>query len=144
TVRNPHTNEQKELVRTLKQLDARIEYRQDAFLSSERPTGVEIALISLDIPEKAPNSHIRMELEQAYDEYSAYNQNNLVSNDPVAAVVSRYKVAAQGLRRIFEEYDGIRELLSAPTNEAKDPVVALGKSYNEAIQELRLQYWRAL
>lgn len=144
TVRNPHTNEQRELVRVLKQMDAQIEYRRDAFLSSERPTGVEIALISLDIPEKAPNSHIRMELEQAYDEYSTYNQNNLVSNDPVAAVVSRYKVAAQGLRRIFEEYDGIRELLSAPTNEAKDPVVALGKSYNEAIQELRLQYWRAL
>lgn len=144
TVRNPHTNEQKELMSLLKALNARIEYRQNAFLHSDRSTSVEVALISLDIPEKKPTSQIRIELEKAQDEYNRGVQDSLVSSDPIAAAVARYKMAAQGLRRIYEEYEGIQDLLHAPTVDAKSPVIELGKTYNEAIQALRLQYWNVL
>lgn len=47
TIRNPYTNTRKALVRKLEELDAEIEYIQDAFKDAERKTGVEIALVNI-------------------------------------------------------------------------------------------------
>lgn len=49
TIRNPHTNTRKVLVQKLAELDAEIEYIPGAFMDAERPTGVEVALISIII-----------------------------------------------------------------------------------------------
>jgi len=49
TLRNPYTNTRKILVSRLDELDAEIEFIQDAFVNAERPTGVEVALINIVI-----------------------------------------------------------------------------------------------
>jgi len=53
TIRNPYTNERKVLCKKLEELNASIEYMQGAFISSEHPTGVEIAIIKVLIEERA-------------------------------------------------------------------------------------------
>lgn len=88
-----------------------------------------MALISIDIPEKPPESKIRLELQAANDGNIGNGaQENLVSNDPVSAAVERYNIAAEGLRRIYEEYEGIKEFLGSPKSGAEDPVISLGKA----------------
>lgn len=115
SIRHPHTREQNDLVNTLTDLKADIGYYKDAFVNSERPTKIEVALISIDIPEKPPESKIRLELQAAHDGSIGNGaQENLVSNDPVSAAVERYNIAAEGLRRIYEEYEGIKEFLGSP------------------------------
>lgn len=49
TIRNPHTNTRKVLAQKLAELDAEIEYIPGAFVDAERPTGVEVALVSIII-----------------------------------------------------------------------------------------------
>lgn len=145
SIRHPHTREQIDLVNTLTDLKADIGYYKDAFVNSERSTKIEVALISIDIPEKPPESKIRLELQAANDGNIGNGaQENLVSNDPVSAAVERYNIAAEGLRRIYEEYEGIKEFLGSPKSGAEDPVISLGKSYNEAIGQLRMKYWQIL
>lgn len=51
TLKNPYTNERKELLRILSENHADIAYLQDAFLEGERTTNVEIALIKVVMPE---------------------------------------------------------------------------------------------
>ena len=45
TIRNPYTNERKELLQKLDALDAKITYKQNAFQNAARRSGVEIALV---------------------------------------------------------------------------------------------------
>lgn len=62
TIRNPYTNERKELAQKLNELNAQIKYIPDAFKNARRAARVEVALISVDIPDKEPVSKIRLEL----------------------------------------------------------------------------------
>ena len=144
-IRHPHNQAQMDIVSTLQDLHADIEYFGSAFSDAERPTSIEVALISIDIPDKPAESKIRLELEkEEQTTQGAKQQENLVSNDPFTAAVEQYNMAAKGLQRIYEEYEGIKDFLGSPMNSAEDPVVSLGKSYNEAVKALRMRYWRAL
>ena len=63
TIRNPYTNERKELVQKLDALGAKITYKQNAFQNAARRSGVEIALVVVNIPQREPVSKIRLELQ---------------------------------------------------------------------------------
>lgn len=147
TIRNPYTNERKELVQKLDDLNAQIEYIPDAFKSAARTARVEVALIRVEIPDKEPVSKIRLEL---HNETTARMKADprlaaLVSADPITAAVERYNAAAEGIRRIYEEYDGIKGLFSTATADDKETrVFGFDKSYNEAIKGLRGLYWQKL
>lgn len=147
TIRNPYTNERKALAKRLQELGAEIEYIQDAFARAERKTGVEIALVSVDIPDRPPVSRIRLDLQQeATEKYEDDPQlAALVSADPITAAIERYNAAAEGLRRIYDEYNGVKSLFaSAVKDDKENPVIAFNKTYNEAIKDLRGLYWRKL
>ena len=65
TIKNPYSNKRKLLVNTLEKYNAEIKYVQDAFKNAERKTGVEVAIVRVEIP--APfrgKSRIWEELEQ--------------------------------------------------------------------------------
>ena len=147
TIRNPYTNERKELVQKLDELKAEIEYIPDAFKSAARTARVEVALIRVEIPDKEPVSKIRLEL---HNETTARMKADprlaaLVSADPITAAVERYNAAAEGIRRIYEEYDGIKGLFSTATADDKETrVLGFDKSYNESIKCLRGLYWKKL
>lgn len=58
TLKNPYTAERKVLVKRLQDLQADIEYIEDAFKGAERKTDVEIALVKVFIPQKENSSFI--------------------------------------------------------------------------------------
>lgn len=147
TIRNPYTNERKELAQKLNELNAQIKYIPDAFKNARRAARVEVALISVDIPDKEPVSKIRLELNNEMTDHMKADPQlvALVSADPIAAAVERYNAAAEGIRRIYEEYNGIKSLFSSATADDKETeVLNFNKSYNEAIRSLRGLYWQKL
>ena len=149
TLRNPCTNERKELAAKLEELHAAVEYIPDAFKNARRAARVEVALISVDIPEREPVSRIRLELQHETTERLKDNPEfaALVSSDPITAAIERYNAAAEGIRRIYEEYNGIKSLFSSATanEEGKESeVLNFNKNYNQAIHSLRGLYWKKL
>ena len=150
TIRNPCTNERKELAALLNKYNARITYKQDAFTHAARKTAVEVALVAVTIPPAPPVSRIRLELnaETTQRYQAAPDLAALVSNDPITAAVERYNAAADGLARLYEEYDGISSLFTLPKKQgdssAPAPCVSLNKGYNNALCDLRAIYWEQL
>ena len=147
TLRNPCTNERKELAAKLEELHATVKYIPDAFKSARRAARVEVALVSVDIPDREPVSRIRLDLKNETAERLKENPEfaALVSSDPITAAIERYNAAAEGVRRIYEEYNGIKSLFSsAGAGKKESPVMAFTKSYNDAIRELRGMYWKQL
>ncbi len=150
TIRNPCTNERKELAALLNKYNARITYKQDAFTHAARKTAVEVALVAVTIPPAPPVSRIRLELnaETTQRYKAAPDLAALVSNDPITAAVERYNAAADGLARLYEEYNGISSLFTLPKKQgdssAPAPCVSLTKSYNNALCDLRAIYWEQL
>lgn len=150
TIRNPCTNERKELAALLAKYNARITYKQGAFTHAARKTAVEVALVAVTIPPAPPVSRIRLELnaETTHRYQAAPDLAALVSSDPITAAVERYNAAADGLARLYEEYDGISSLFTLPKNQgdssAPAPCVSLNKSYNDALRDLRGLFWEQL
>ena len=150
TIRNPCTNERKELAALLAKYNARITYKQDAFTHAARKTSVEVALVAVTIPPAPPVSRIKLELNaETTQRYKAEpDLAALVSSDPITAAVERYNAAADGLARLYEEYNGISSLFTLPKKQgdssAPAPCVSLTKSYNNALCDLRAIYWEQL
>ena len=150
TIRNPCTNERKELAALLAKYNALITYKQGAFTHAARKTAVEVALVAVTIPPAPPVSRIRLELnaETTHRYQAAPDLAALVSSDPITAAVERYNAAADGLSRLYEEYDGISSLFTLPKKQgdssAPAPCVSLNKSYNDALRDLRGLFWEQL
>lgn len=150
TIRNPCTNERKELSALLTRYNARIVYRQGAFTHAARKTSVEVALVFVTIPPAPPVSRIKLELnaETTQRYQAAPDLAALVSSDPITAAVERYNAVADGLARLYEEYDGISSLFTLPKKQgdssAPAPCVSLSKGYNDALCDLRAIYWEQL
>lgn len=146
SIRNPHTREQAEMVDYLKRMDADIGYYKGAFEKSEHPTKVEVALIVLRIPEQPSDSRILDGMKKAQEKkIESAGGNSLVTNDPIAAAIIQYDVAAKGLEALYSEYAGIEPYLFAPCHaEGEHPVIELGKNYNDALKALRGKYWKGL
>ena len=150
TIRNPCTNERKELAALLTRYSARITYKQGAFTHAARKTAVDVALVFVTIPPAPPVSRIRLELnaETTQRYQAAPDLAALVSNDPITAAVERYNAAADGLARLYEEYNGISSLFTLPKKQgdssAPAPCVSLNKGYNDALRDLRGLFWEQL
>ena len=149
TIRNPCTNERKELAALLNKYNARITYKQGAFTHAARKTSVEVALVAVTIPPAPPVSRIKLELnaETTQRYKAAPDLAALVSSDPITAAVERYNAAADGLARLYEEYDGISSLFTLPKKQGirtPAPCVSLNKGYNDALCDLRAIYWEQL
>lgn len=101
TLRNPHTNSRKLLVRKLGELNAEIEYFQEAFMGPcvERKTSVETALV-----------YIKIERDVESDLFAGVNDR--VVNDPDPEIERNHEVSTPGLqvRELVLEYNQVVEI----------------------------------
>jgi len=154
TIRNPYTNERRDLVKRLEALEADIQYMSGEFVSAERPTGVEIAVIKVNIPEKESESFIFEGLKKKSLQENVYQKaTDLAPNDFIEAIVQRYNIEVESGVRLIQEYramcpyilDDLRE-----DNAYKHPILTMkikdrGElSTNAFVKEVRMKYWNAL
>ena len=153
TLRNPYTNERKVLLKRLEDLGADIQYMQDEFVSAERPTGVEIAVIKVYIEEKKHESLIFEELKKkTYEENTYQNMTDLAPNDFIEAIVRMYNIEVESGVKLIQEYRAMcPHILNDLREDAKynKPILTMKVgdselSTNRFVREVRMKYWNAL
>jgi hypothetical protein len=155
TIRNPYTFERRTLAKKLAELEATITYHAGEFSAAEVPTDVEVALISVAIPDSLPDSIILEDLREArkVDETAQDGPTDLAPGDFVEAIVARYRFEVDAGVRLIHEYERIRpHLLDSLRGEYRKPILELtiedrkcrGGMLNSYIRLTRLKYWQAL
>lgn len=158
TIRNPYTETRKELIKQLEKHNAIIEYIDNAFVSAERRTGVEVALIKVAIEQVQEESDIynRMKEAEQVEEFDP-ECTELEVTDYIKAMVHRYNVECRAGIELIRQYRALRPYIMK-TFDAGDkynsPMLRLTnsteRSYNDCVpvndylKSVRLKYWRAL
>lgn len=157
TLCNPYTETRKELLRQLNKYNAQIEYIENAFVSAERKTGVEVALIKVHIEKVQEESDIynRMrEAEQAED----FNPDvtDIEVTDYIKAAVNMFNVEVKSGLELIRQYRALVPYMTVSFGKDdwdKRPILRLtdsndrgyeSVSVNDYLKAVRLKYWRAL
>jgi len=161
TLRNPYSNIRKELLKKLDQYNAEIEYIENAFISAERPTDVEIALIYISIPKPENDSIILDNLKQQEekrirnDSQNKYS-NQMVNADFIKGIVEQYNFEVQTGLKLIVEYEALKPLIlnTFEDDYSKNPILELTLHYkdddsncslaNSYIKQTRMKYWKVL
>ena len=148
TIRNPYSQQRKLLEYKLNEYEAEVEYLQNEFTNAERETNVEVALITLTVPEKKTKSVFIDHLKETEQEtYSEYKHNQIVENNPISQLISRYNFEAKVGMTLISEYKKIKPLLSLSIQNSY-PIIELSVKGDEIddrlnfIKSLRKKYWR--
>lgn len=161
TLKNPYTAERKALVRKLEDLQAEIEYIENAFMDAERKTPVEVALVRVFIPEKEKVSFIFEEtLKKAEDmEYRKRAEDPdstaLAENNFIKTIVRQYNIEVEAGIKLIDEFYAMRpHILTEFTEDGKagsiltlcisDGYNKVDLSYNGFVRAVRRKYWKAL
>lgn len=153
TIRNPYSNERKDLVSRLDKIGATIEYMEGQFLCAERQTGVEIAVVKIYIPEKERESKIFTELrEKFYQDVPDQDLGELAPNDYIEAAVRQFNIEVEAGIRLIQEYKAMRPyILNDMGADSKygTPIIEMkvyenNLSINGYVSLVRRKYWSAL
>lgn len=161
TIRNPYTNERKRLVQRLKELNADIEYIENAFsdIDSQRKTDVEVAMIYVNINADVEHdmfSKMRAEAEIEVDEISdnhevasfnevanlvlRYNRERKLVNDQIMAFYVNHKFVGKYLKL------GIKRVAGADDEEYKHKDETLTETMKRKLNEfnsvIKEEYWK--
>lgn len=153
TIRNRYTNTRKLLWEKLNEYGAQIEFLQGEFEQAERKTSVEVALISVDIPEPERESAIFEDLKKkSYTEVDVAC-NDLAVGDFVAQIVKQYEIEVEAGIRLINEYKAMQPYICEDIEKTAYSYSTLclslrdGKtslSVNGYVHLVRMKYWRAL
>lgn len=166
TLKNTCTNERLDLKRKLTEYNAKIEFIQDAFLDAERKTGVEIALVKVQLPEVKRESFILDNLQRAQEQREVEETENtqLIDGDFFKAIVAQYNMEVEAGINLIKEYEAMKPFIlsefgkdqkTGETIQTGGCILSLDLavnrdkysnilSVNGYIREVRRKYWKAL
>lgn len=153
TIRNPYCNVRKLLVNTLNELNARIVFVSDSFKRAERKTGVEVAIIALNIPAPHHESDIYDNLYKASEkEYEFAEPTALAFGSEIEQLIQHYKVECAAGIELLRQYeamspyilDSFDDKYSRPIIELKVDGSGYGCAVNEYVKKVRYKYWTYL
>lgn len=160
TLKNPCTNDRRDLQRKLTEYNAKIEFIQDAFLDAERKTAVEIALVKVQLPEVQRESFILEGLRKAQEqrEIGVEESTQLIDSDFFKAIVNQYQLEVEAGIKLIKEYFAMKPFIlsqfekdekTGETIQGGGCIISMtvsknGLSVNEYIKRVRSKYWSAL
>lgn len=157
TIKNPYTKERKALVSQLNKLGADIEYIPNAFIDAQRPTGVEVALIYINI-ERSVETEIfgGMTDDNIENLDSVEAQHDLATKNNYADLVARYTQTSEQVSRhlveFYRNYHNVGKYLFLKVGKYNDDTCSYNDSlqltermrrqHNDFIKLLKKDYWR--
>lgn len=161
TLRNPYTASRQLLARRLKELEAKIEFLEDAFSSdAERKARVDVAIVRIHIPEEKQESTFYQRMKAAADQEETIPDPEiqaLVPGDYLEQSVRMYRVEVDATLALIKEYRALvpymlKDIQPKGKYEAS-PILQLVVDHDSSYGPLdvkkymrlvRLKYWRAL
>ena len=158
TIRNPYTETRRELLRQLEKHPHTIEYIDNAFVSAERSTGVEIALIKVAIEQVQEESDIYNRLKEAaeYEDNFDPTVTDLEVTDYIKATVNMFNLEVKAGLELIRQYKALVPYMATSfegDSWSKKPILRLTDStdrgyesvtVNEFVKKVRYKYWQAL
>lgn len=156
TIKNPYCNERKLLIRRLDELNAKIEYIQDAFINAERKTNVEVALIHIEIEKDIEIDLFKNVKDTSNDDLEIninFDNKNLAMKDTIVSIVREYKYKVKlGVDTILNYYKNYRDLgkyIALSTNDdtryfndnIKDLTAKVKEETNNFLKNIRKHFW---
>jgi hypothetical protein len=154
TIKNPHTNTRKELVKKLGDLDAQIEYIQDAFLDAERKTAVEVALVNIIIERNVEDDLFAdAKYTAAPVRPTIEDKNELTTGRNVEDLVAEYnevvRVGVEMIAGYFRNYKKIGAYIGLNDEAGKyhpakdsDMTSKMQAQVNQLLAAVRTSFWR--
>ena len=153
TIRNAYTSERKDLAQRLEQYGAEIKYYEKAFIVSENPTYVEVAVVNMVVPSPTRKTTIFDTLrEKEYEEYERKRETSeLAEMDFVKSFVALYNRELEWGLRLYDEYLelqskalDIKSLLSLRIGDDSGYGHQEDFTVNEYVKAIRRKYWEKL
>ena len=157
TIRNPYTHTRQELLEMLNQYNADIEYLPNAFANAERKANVDVALITVNIPQVQEESDIFNHFQKAehIDEMCYEEITDLEVTDYIKAITTRCKVEIKAGLELIRQYKALSPyIMNNFTGDYKKPLLVLKNindssysniiSENDYVRDVRLKYWKVL
>lgn len=161
TLRNPYTATRKLLSRKLEELEAKIEYIDDAFSGdAERKAQVDVAIVRIHIEHKRPESTIYQRMKAAAEQEHEIPDPEieaLVPGNYLEQAVKMYRVEVGATMELVKEYNALVPFMSKSINPdgngGTDAILKLvvdkndfysGLNIGDYMRLVRLKYWRAL
>jgi len=144
---NPFTRGRGELQRVLDEYGAEIDYYDGAFKNAERRTGVEIAIVKLNIekPERESVIWENLKAAAAVPDENTPDCGQMTELDTINGIVRQYELEVASGVELIREYDRLSRHITETT-------LLLGSKYgskvnltvNNFVEQTRLNYWRKL
>lgn len=158
TIKNPYTNNRKELIQKLNNLGASIEYIENAFIDADRKTGVETALIYIEKYQKV-ETEIFNDMTSSEDEFEDLKESNAVATrDNITNIVLKYNQDKEAItNQIMDFYKNFKKVSkyltlavigediqrhsSSVRQETKDLTDLMKSKLNYFATKLKRDYW---
>lgn len=156
TIKNPHTNLRKMLVQKLTELNADIEYIPGAFIDAQRTTGVEVALVYINIERDVEADLFAGCEDMATEQTPGIEQNYEVSTRKgIAELVAEYdqiiKIGTETILGYFRNYRKIGNYIGLDCEATKEDKYSISTEnmtslmqgkLNNLIKNVRISFWR--
>lgn len=155
TLRNPCTETRRDLLKRLQEVNAQVEFIENAFVSAERKTGVEVALVSVVIEKVQEESDIFSRFQKAAEVEDIFETaTELEVTDYIKAAVNLFNVEVKSGLELIRQYRALVPYMAKSFgNKDSSPILRLtdstergyeSVSVNSYLRAVRLKYWRAL
>lgn len=160
TLKNPYSATRQKLKQLLEEYSANIEYVEGAFSKAERKTGVEIAIVAVDVP-KQKNAgfdsfyeHLKKAEKRKEKNIEAAAQE-ITFYDLIKNMEAEYVAEVETGIDLIEHYRAVSPYIKDsmdPDDHYKSPILELkiegssrhGLSINRFIEKVRMKYWSYL
>lgn len=153
TLRNPHTNTRKELIRKLKELNATIKVIPGAFKDAERPTEVEVTLIDITIERNIEDDLFKGADDKTNPSNDTIEENHeLTTGKHVSELVAEYnqvvKLGTETIINYYRNYNkvgkyiGLNDKANEYSYENSDMTTIMQEQLNSLVVRVRKDFWR--
>jgi hypothetical protein len=154
TIKNPYSNERKELAEKLNRYGATIDFKQNTFTQAERKSNVEVALISLVINNKEKENNIFDKIRFEAVQEEEFNQQNfadrmgLVSkDDTLKFMIEDYRTQVKLLKNAIVSSNAFKNFSKSIKKEIyADFTATYGNNendFNSWLKIIRKKYWES-
>jgi len=147
TLKNPYSNQRKQLLKLIEQYNGYIEYIDNAFSNSERETDVETAFVYINVPMSDTETMFEREFKRENPDIHVDNLQSLMpSVNKLEKLVFEYKIIKNASIELFKEQMRLGKLLNGfgidnMIRISDDKVHADKLTVNGFICHLTLKYW---